>query len=156
VRAAASDVPVFDVATMERVVAASLLARRLTLTIIGGFAALALALAAAGLYGVVSYGVAQRRRELGIRMALGARGLDVGRLVVGEALALGAWGLAAGVALSAAGSRVLAGLLYEVTAADPLTFLAVAAVLGVTVLAASGLPARRAARVDPAVTLRAE
>jgi predicted lysophospholipase L1 biosynthesis ABC-type transport system permease subunit len=156
VRAAASDVPVFDVATMERVVAASLLTRRLTLTLIAGFAALALALAAAGLYGVVSYGVAQRRRELGIRMALGARGADVARLVVGEALALGAWGLAAGVALAAAGSRVLAGLLYEVTAADPLTFVAVAAVLGVTVLAASGLPARRAARVDPAVTLRAE
>ncbi|AHG92964.1 permease (plasmid) [Gemmatirosa kalamazoonensis] len=156
VRDAASDLPVYALTTMERVVAASLLTRRLTLVLLGGFAALALTLAAAGLYGVVSYGVAQRRREIGVRVALGARGVDIGRMVVGDALALGAWGLALGIAGSAAGARLLAGLLYGVDAADPPTFLAVAAVLAVTVLAASAVPALRAARVDPTVTLRAE
>jgi putative ABC transport system permease protein len=155
-REVASDLPAYQVTTMERVVAESLLTRRLTLVLLGGFAALALLLAAAGLYGVISYGVAQRRREIGVRVALGARGADVGRMVVGDALALGAWGLTLGIAGAAAAARLVSGLLYGVDASDPVTFAAVAAVLGLTVLAASGVPALRAARTDPTVTLRAE
>jgi putative ABC transport system permease protein len=113
-------------------------------------------LAGLGIYGVLAYSVAQRRREIGIRMALGARAADVRALVVGQAVALGAIGVAAGVAAAIGLTRVLASLLFGVSASDPLTFAGVCMVLLIVVGAAAYLPARRATRVDPLVALRAD
>ena len=143
---------------MPEVVRRSVGVRRFGATVLGGFAALALALAALGLYGVLAYVVAQRGREIGIRSALGAGARELAGLVVGDGARLAAGGLALGVALSLALGRVLASQLYGVVPRDPAeeTILAGAAALGAVALAASWLPARRAARVDPAVVLRAE
>jgi putative ABC transport system permease protein len=129
---------------------------RFTAALIGGFAALALLLAGFGLYGVMAYSVVQRRREIGIRMALGAQPGDVRSLVVGQAVRVGALGVAAGLAGALAATRVLGSLLFGVTATDPLTYAAVCAVLIAVVLLAAYLPARRATRMDPLVALRAE
>ena len=107
-----------------------------------------------GIYGILSYTVQHRRREFGVRLALGARPSDVLRPVVREALGLALGGVAIGVALAVAGGRFLAGLLYGVTPADPLTMLAVATVVLAVTLASSVLPGRRAARTDPGRTLR--
>jgi putative ABC transport system permease protein len=120
------------------------------------FAGVALLLAAIGTYGVLSYAVAQRRREIGIRMALGAQGRGVMRLVIGQGLALVLLGVALGTAAALAFSRVLSGLLFRVSATDPATFVVVPALLLVTALVASYLPARRATRVDPLTALRCE
>jgi putative ABC transport system permease protein len=129
---------------------------RFTAALIGGFAALAVLLAGFGLYGVMAYSVVQRRREIGIRMALGAQPGDVRSLVVGQAVRVGALGLVAGLAGALAVTRVLGSLLFGVTATDPLTYAAVCAVLIAVVLLAAYLPARRATRMDPLVALRAE
>jgi predicted lysophospholipase L1 biosynthesis ABC-type transport system permease subunit len=130
--------------------------RRYALVLAGAFGAAALALAAAGLYGVVAYVAAQRRRELGVRVALGARAGDVRRLVLGRGLAPAALGLAAGLAGALAAGRLLAAHLYGVRPGDPATFAGVALALGAVAFAAAWAPARRAARVDPASALRAE
>jgi putative ABC transport system permease protein len=142
--------------TFTQVFAASLHERRFNLTLVGIFAATALLLAMTGIYGVMSYAVARRTREVGVRMALGARAADVLRLV----LAQGAAAIAVGVALGIGGSlvltRTLQTLLYGVSPTDPVTFAAVALLLGSVALGASYVPARRATRVDPLVALRSE
>ena len=123
--------------------------RRFNLLLIGSFAALALLLAAIGIYGVISYSVAQRTREIGIRVALGARGPDVIRGVLAEGLKLATAGVIIGVSASLFLSHLITGLLYGVTPLDPLTFAAVPLVLLAIAIIASGLPARRAARLSP-------
>jgi ABC-type antimicrobial peptide transport system permease subunit len=125
-------------------------------SLLGGFAALALVLASLGIYGVLSYTVAQRRREIGIRMALGAHAGQVVRMVVRQGLALWAIGIAIGLLAALALTRALASLLYGVSATDPLAFAAGAVALGLVAAVASWLPARQAARVDPMITLKAE
>ncbi|HLU38256.1 MAG TPA: ABC transporter permease [Planctomycetota bacterium] len=156
VRALDPDLPITGLKALEEHFGLALLPQRAGASLLGSFGVLGLLLAAVGLYGVVAYGVGQRTREIGIRMALGARTDDVTRLVVRQGAALGATGLAIGVALAAGAARLITGLLYGVRPLDPVTFAAVALVLGGTVLAASWLPARRAARVDPMAALRGE
>jgi putative ABC transport system permease protein len=156
VRAIDPDQPLYDVRTMTSRVEEALAPARSSTGLFAAFAALALLLAAVGVYGVISYSVAQRTQEIGVRMALGARRRQVLGQVVGQAAALAAVGLAAGLAGALALTRLLASLLFEVSATDPATFAAVPLLLvGVAVLAA-WLPARRAARVDPAVALRTD
>ncbi|MBD0318935.1 MAG: FtsX-like permease family protein, partial [Gemmatimonadetes bacterium] len=130
--------------------------QRLTGTLLSIFGVVALVLASVGLYGVVAYGVAQRTHEIGVRMALGARPDEVRAMVVGGGVRLAGVGVAFGVAIALAGSRLITTLLYGVSAADPLTYLGVAALLAGVTLLATWLPARRASRVDPMVALRSE
>ena len=139
---------------MRELLKQSLRETRLMAMLAGAFGAVALGIALVGLYGVTSYAVAQRTRELGIRMALGARTRDVLHLVLGETLALVAAGAAAGALAAAGAMRAIAALLYGVTPADPSTFLAAGGLLAAAALAASYLPARRALRADPLRALR--
>jgi putative ABC transport system permease protein len=154
VRAMDKDQPVADIRTMDQWVSRSLSQAKFSSTLLGIFAGLALALAAIGIYGVMSYSVSQRTPEIGIRLALGAEARDILRMVVGGAARLAAAGLAIGVLLSLALSRTLASLLYETAGTDPLTFTAVIAVLGAVAIAASYVPARRASRIPPVEALR--
>jgi len=124
--------------------------------LLGGFAGLALLLAALGIYGVASYSVAQRTREIGVRMALGASAADVQVSVLRRTLLLAGVGMAAGVAGALAASKLLASLLYGVTAEDPATFVAMAIGLALVAALAGYVPARRASRIDPMEALRAE
>jgi putative ABC transport system permease protein len=145
-----------DVATMEQVLSDSTSDRRLNMLLFAMLGGLALALATVGVYGVVAYSVTQRTHEIGVRMAIGARPADVVRMVLGEGGRLAIAGVAVGSAVAIAGARLIRGLLFEVSATDPLTFAAVAiGLLGVALLA-SYIPARRATRVDPMVALRGE
>jgi putative ABC transport system permease protein len=148
--------PIYNVTTMEAQIAKSVSARKLNLWLLGSFAALALLLAAVGIYGVISYSVTQRTHEIGIRMALGAQARDVWRLVVRQGLALALIGVALGLAGAVALTRVLASLLFEVKATDPTTFALVPLALLAVALLACSVPARRAARVDPLLALRNE
>jgi putative ABC transport system permease protein len=154
IRTLDKDQPVSDVRTMNQWVAKSLAQARFSSTLLTTFAALALLLAAIGIYGVMSYAVSQRTPEIGIRLALGAKTRDILTMIVGTALRLAAIGLAIGVALALALSRTLTSLLYETTGTDPLTFAAVVGVLGAVAVVASYLPARRAARIPPVDALR--
>jgi predicted permease len=150
------DLPVFGVTTMDDVLAASVAQRRFSMSLLGAFALLALLMAALGLYGVLSYAVTQRTREMGLRLALGASARDLMRLVVGQGIRVALAGVGLGLAASFAATRLLSGMLFGVSALDPLTFAVVAAVLLGTALLASYVPARRATRVDPMVALRYE
>jgi predicted permease len=145
-----------DVATMEQVMSDSTSDRRLNLLLFALLGGLALALATVGVYGVVAYSVTQRTHEIGVRMAIGARPGDVVRMVLGEGGRLAVAGVAVGSVVAIAGARLIRGLLFEVSANDPLTFAGVAVgLLGVALLA-SYIPARRATRVDPMIALRGE
>lgn len=150
------DQPVAAVRTLDDVIAGSVADRRLTLGLLGGFAGTALVLAAIGLYGVIAYSVAQRTRELGIRVALGATRRDVLALVLGEGMRLVLIGLLLGLVAASGLSHFLAKMLFQVAPTDPQTFATVSLVLLATAFLAAWLPARRAARVDPMVALRAE
>jgi len=150
------ELPVSDVMTMEQRIANSTSRTRFIAVLLGSFALLALALAVTGLYGLIAYSVAQRTREIGIRMALGARSSQVLRLTLHQGMRLVVIGGAVGVAASLALTRLMRSLLYEVSAADPLTFVCVALLLIGAALLACYLPARRAARIDPMVALRYE
>ncbi len=140
--------------TMDAVLHENLAAPRFRTLPLAIFAGLAVCLAMAGVYGVLSFVVAQRANEIGIRMALGANQSDVVGLVVWQAAGLAATGLTIGLAGSVAAARVLAGFLYGVKPTDPMTYAAVAGFLSVATLTASYLPARRAARIDPLIALR--
>ncbi|MGZ6141964.1 MAG: FtsX-like permease family protein, partial [Myxococcales bacterium] len=150
------ELPVYDVKTMDAAVAESMSGRRFSLLLLGLFASVALLLAAVGVYGVMSYGVVQRTKEIGIRMALGAGQDSVLRLVVGDGMRLAGAGIVLGIGLAVTLSRLLRGMLYGVSAFDPIAYAGLTAVLAVVALLACWLPARRAARVDPAIALRAE
>ncbi len=150
------DQPIFDVHTMQQLVDDSISTRRLTLVLLGIFSALALILAAIGIYGVMAYTVALRTQEIGIRMALGAQQKDVLRLVLGQGARIAFFGVAIGLAVAAALARLLSSLLFSVSASDPLTFAAVAVLLVAVALLACYIPARRALRVDPIIALRYE
>jgi len=150
------NLPMGEVRTLEEVRTEAMLPARLMASLMTAFGALALAVAAVGLAGVVAFAVAQRTREMGVRMALGAAGADVERLVVGEGVRLALVGLVVGLALAAGVTQLIASQLYGVGAADPATYLTVATALGVVALLAAWVPARRAARVNPLEALRAE
>jgi putative ABC transport system permease protein len=150
------DQPVYAVRTMTELMTQSTARRRLATLLIGLFAVAALLLAAVGVYGLTATSVAERRQEIGIRMALGAKPAQVVRATVLESLTHAAIGVAAGLAGAAVLARIVASMLFETNAADPLTFGSVAAILIVAGIAASYAPARRATRIEPAVTLRAE
>jgi putative ABC transport system permease protein len=156
VRALDPHLPVAQVRPMTEIVATSLSEPRFTSVLFGVFAGLALLLAAIGVYGVLSYLVTLRTREIGIRVAVGAGPRDVLRLVLGRGLALSVGGIVAGLIAAVPLARLVATLLYEVSALDPLTFVAVPIVLSVVALVASALPARRATRVDPVTALKSE
>jgi putative ABC transport system permease protein len=150
------DQPIASVRPLAQVIERAAAPQRLAAQLLGAFAAAALLLAALGIYGVVSYGVSRREREIGVRMALGARAPDVVRMVLREGLSLSLAGVAAGGLVSLALARLLGTFLYGVSATDPLTYALAGAGLAAVAAAASFLPARRATRVDPASALRAE
>ncbi|HEU4509149.1 MAG TPA: ABC transporter permease [Pyrinomonadaceae bacterium] len=150
------DVPVFEVKTMEEYLAASVAAPRFSSTLLSIFAAVALVLTVVGLYGVMSYSVAQRTNEIGIRLALGAQSRDVLLMIVKQGGLLIAIGLAIGLAGAYAATRLLASLLFGITEKDPLTFAAVSALLALVALLACYVPAWRATKVDPMEALRCE
>jgi predicted permease len=147
---------VYNVQTMDEVVSNSFAARRLSMILLGVFAALALVLACVGIYGVISYLVGQRTHEIGVRMALGAQPSDVLRLVVGHGARMALVGVAIGIGAALGLTRLMANQLFGVSAHDPLTFTGVAVLLIIVALAACYIPARRAMRVDPMIALRYE
>lgn len=148
--------PVSDLKTMDERIALSMGPRRSAVTLLSVFAAIALTLAAVGLFGLIRYNVTQRTQEIGVRMALGASPSDVLRMVLGESLRLALVGVAGGLVAAFALTRVLSSLLYGVSATDPLTFAGMALLLICVALLASWIPAHRATRVDPLVALRYE
>jgi predicted permease len=156
VRALDKDLPLADAQTLETVAATAVAARRFTLWLVGFFALTALALAAIGIYSVLSYLVSQRMHELGLRMALGAQLGDVLKLVIRQGMTLVSVGLALGIVAAFALTRLIKGLLFEVTATDPLVFALAAALLALVALLACYIPARRATKVDPMIALRCE
>jgi predicted permease len=147
---------IFAPQTMDSLISESLASRQFSMILLVVFASLALVLASVGIYGVISYAVAQRAQEIGVRMALGARPADILNLILGRGGKLAAAGVVAGIAAALGLTRLMTSLLYGVSTFDPITFVAVATLLTLVALAACYVPARRAAKVDPAVALRRE
>lgn len=150
------DQPIFAISTMNQLVSDSVGTRRITLILLGAFSGLALVLAAIGIYGVISYSVAQRTHEIGIRMALGAQHKDVLRMILRQGVKIAISGVAIGVVVSLGLTQLMSSLLFSVSAADPLTFAGVAILLVLVAMLACYIPARRALQVDPMVALRYE
>jgi len=146
--------PVFNVTSMDEVLDASLASRRFSANLVTGFAGVALLLASIGIYGLLAYMVGQRSREIGIRMALGARRDDILRMFLRKGVALAGVGIVAGVVFSASTASLMASLLYHVRPRDPAVFLIVPLILMVVALLSSYIPARRAAGLSPIVALR--
>ena len=142
--------------TMDEIIANSLAARRSSMMLLNVFAAVALLLASVGLYGVISYLVGQRTQEFGIRLALGARPVDLFRLVLGQGLKMALGGVALGLLAAFLLTRLMEKMLFGVSATDPATFTVIALLLTVVALLASLVPARRATKVDPMLALRSE
>ena len=156
VQALDADLPIVEVRTMSDRLGDAIWRPRLSAWLLGTFALLALILGVVGIYGVMTQGVEQRQREIGVRVALGAARRDILRLILGRALIIGVSGVMAGIALSLLAGRALGSLLYDVRPSDPAVLGPLAAVLLAAAILASYIPARRATRVDPLVTLRAE
>jgi predicted permease len=150
------NVPVHSISSMDQIIARSVADRRFALELLGVFAAVALLLAAIGIYGVMSYSFSQRAHEVGIRMALGAQRLDILRMAVGEGMRVVLVGLASGLAAAAIMTRFFQSMLFNVAPADPTTFLSVSAILAGVAFLACYIPAKRATRVDPLIALREE
>jgi putative ABC transport system permease protein len=148
--------PLSNIRTMDELISRSVGQRRLSMMLLSLFSGIALVLASVGIYGLMSYSVAQRSRELGVRIALGAERLDVLRLVLRQGMSLALTGIVIGVGAAFGLSRLIESQLYGIHATDPTTFIAVAVLLGLTALTANLIPAWRATRVDPAVVLREE
>jgi putative ABC transport system permease protein len=146
----------FDIRTFDAIMGDALAQQRFSVVLFGAFAALALALAAVGLYGVMSQVVAGRTHEMGVRLALGARPAEVRGLVVKQGMWLLAIGMAAGIPAALAGSQLLGKLLYGIGPADPITFTAMSLVIALVTWISAYIPARRATRVDPALVLRGD
>lgn len=151
-----NQIPVSDVHTMEELLSVSLAQQRFNMLLLGLFAALALILAAVGIYSAMSYSATQRTHEIGIRTALGAQRRDILRLVMNDGAKIALFGITIGIAGALSLTRLMASLLFEVKPTDPATFVAVAILLAFVTLAACYIPARRAMRVDPMVALRYE
>jgi putative ABC transport system permease protein len=156
VRSVDKDIPIYDVATMQQLVSNSMAQRRFTLALLSVFSAVALLLAAVGVYGVISYSVSQRAEEIGIRMAVGATRPQVFRLIIGEGALLTGWGLAIGTGGALALTHLMESLLFRTSATDAATFVAVCSGLICVGLAACLVPAQRATRMDPIRLLRRE
>jgi len=156
IRAIDSELPVYDIRTMNQVLADSVSARRFSMLLLVVFAVTALALAAIGLYGVMSYSVTARTREIGIRMALGAERGDVLKMVIGNGMMLALVGVAVGLLAAFALTRLMTTLLFEVSPTDPITFAVISVMLTLVALLACWIPARRATGLDPMIVLRYE
>jgi len=150
------NIPVHSISSMDEIITRSLADRRFALELLGIFAAVALMLAAIGIYGVMAYSFSQRTHEIGIRIALGAQRVDIFRMAVGEGMQLVAIGLAVGLAGGVALTRFVRTMLFDVSPSDPLTFGSISALLAAVAFVACYVPARRATRVDPLVALREE
>jgi ABC-type antimicrobial peptide transport system permease subunit len=155
-RALDAEQPVFEVASMDQLLSSMVAQRRFSMTLLGTFAALALVLGVVGVYGVTSYLVAQRTREVGVRLALGARPAQVVSMVVRQGMVVAVIGLAVGLAGALVAGRLMTGLLYGVSPYDIATLVSVTVVIGVATLVANWLPALRAAHVDPLSALRSD
>ena len=151
-----AEAPLYNVAMLERILSNSVTLPRIYAVLLGLFAALAITLAAVGIYGVMAYAVVQRTREIGIRMALGAQPAAVQRMLVGQGAAITGSGIGCGLVLAVWTSRWLRALLFGVTVSDRATFVATSAIFALVAVAACYIPARRVTRVDPSVALRAE
>jgi len=149
-------VPVTDVQTMEDVIASANARPRFTLVLLATFAAVALVLAAVGIYGVISYAVSRRTHEIGVRVALGASPSAVVRLIVAQGMRVVTVGVVIGLAGALLASRLMTQLVYGVRVTDPMTYVGVAALLGAVALVASYIPARRATRIDPLAAMRTD
>jgi len=156
VRALDPNLPAFNVMSLAENIDISLFPARFGAVLLGVFGFLALLIASIGIYGVMSYGVSERTHEMGIRMALGARGSDVLRLVISQGMWLATIGVVIGAGLALVATRVVKSYLYDVSPTDPLTFASIAILLIGVALLACYIPARRATKVDPLVALRYE